>query len=122
MQLFIDFLERRGGYRAARATSWLDPAMPVAVLAAPAFLEASGASGTGGVRLYHVERGCFVEAARIGDAGLRDLDTLVVVDEGERADPRGVEARWLRAGGLSRRHALGAPRPDAGEGRLSAPN
>jgi hypothetical protein len=105
MQLFIDFIDQLGQYRAAEAPSFVADRMPTAVLASAVFLDASGqAGGSRRCRIYHVERGTFVDADRFSELGANDLDTIVIVncDDSQVDDVQTLDAMWRDAKCLMR--------------------
>ncbi len=100
MQLFIDFVDQLGQYRAAEAPSFVAGRMPTSVLATAVFLDASGqVGGARRCRIYHVERGAFIEAERFSQLGANDLDTIVIVncDDTEIDDGGRLDTMWHNA-------------------------
>ncbi len=124
MQLFVDFVGPKGVYEPGREPCTIDPAMPVAVLTAPVFLDAVGqSSASEECRVFHLEGGSFLEEPLIGDAHVSDLDTLVVVNsdhENVRA-PELLATCWDVAGGGARRRAhAGVPLRPGSVGQYAA--
>ncbi len=110
MLIFIDYFRRgvglEGCYRNSAAPSWIHPNMPVDVLTGAVFLDAQySVELANSVRLYHVERGEFIDANRLAETQVSLLDTLVVVNNDELAhdDSRVLDRMWQLAGCGSRR-------------------
>jgi len=124
MQLFVDFVRSSGAYAAGREPCFADPAMPVALLTASVFLDAEGKGArTDRCRVFHVEGGRYLSAQQLGEAGVRDLDTLVVVNTGVDCirDPRVLGTYWQMAGGGARRDAhVGVPLRPGTAGQYAA--
>lgn len=120
MLVYVDFVSPLGLYRAGRHPATVDPSMPLGVLCAAAFLEASGAGPRADAcRLFHLEGDRFIGAGkRAGELG--ELDTVIVAntDDLRFADRRELVRRWQRHG--QRATALGFERRRGSRGRASA--
>ncbi len=106
MQLFVDFVDRSGKYRGARDACTVDPSLPVGVLTAVVFLNAVGhESSSTRRRVFHVEGGRFLAEDRLDEAGVEELDTLIVVNTDALPFhvPRVLATRWQSIGGTARR-------------------
>lgn len=124
MQLFVDFVGPKGVYEPGREPCTIDPAMPVAVLTAPIFLDAVGqSSASRECRVFHIESGGFLDEMLIGDSCVAELDTLVVVNSDQECvrTPQLLATYWEVAGGNARRVAhAGVPLRPGSVGQYAA--
>jgi hypothetical protein len=110
MLLFVDFIDADGRYRASSEAAFMAPSMPVAVLTAVVFLEASGLGDAAeDCRIYHVEGARFLSSETLDEAGVDELDTLIVVncDEAEVTAQDELGLSWQAHGGTARRLSAG---------------
>lgn len=123
MLVFIDFVEPSGRYRPSAEPAFAHPEMPAGVLCAAVFLDAAGAGDVAGQpRIFHVERGQFIDADSLGGAGVGELDTLIIVNC-ERVGvgaPDQLSMGWHAVGGVSRRLLAAGIGADAAAVRSAA--
>jgi len=81
VQVYIDFIRATGLYEAAATASWMEANAPTSMLTAPGYLRSFGFNLLANKRrLYHVEGQRFLTGESFRDAGIGDLDTVVVVN------------------------------------------
>lgn len=107
MHLFIDHVDPSGTYISARATSTVDPSLPVGVLTSAVFLSATGQRPVEYRRVFHVESGRFLGSTSLHACEVGERDTLVIVncDVAEFCDDQLLMRSWWQKGGPSRRCA-----------------
>jgi hypothetical protein len=62
-----------------RQPCFVDPALPLWILTSPELLDAERQGRVGNCRVFHVEGGRYLAEECIADAGVAELDTLVLV-------------------------------------------
>lgn len=100
MLVYVDFVSAVGRYRPCRHPATVDPAMPLGILLAEAFLDASGAGPRASAcRLYHLEGSRFL-AADTPAGALAELDTVIVAntDDPELVAAEALARQWHRHG------------------------
>lgn len=120
MRIFVDFVDPSGTVTSSREPSTVDGSMPLEILTAAIFLDASRQGDpVAGLRVFHVEGGRFVEEDDLDGAGIGELDTLMVVNtDDHRFHVReALASLWVRRGGSTRRvaHMPVMPMPQLGD-------
>jgi hypothetical protein len=79
MVLYVEIVGATASRRAPRAPCFIDPQLPLWILTSPELLDAERQGRTGSCRVWHVEGNRFLAEDCIADAGVSELDTLVLV-------------------------------------------
>ncbi|HUQ04665.1 MAG TPA: hypothetical protein VM261_19325 [Kofleriaceae bacterium] len=79
MLLYVEIVSASAPRRGPREPCFIDPQLPLWILTSPELLDAERQGRAGNCRVWHVEGNRFLAENCIADAGVSELDTLVLV-------------------------------------------
>ncbi len=79
MLLYVEIVGARGSRPDVREPCFVDPSLPLWILTSQELLDAERQGRAGTCRVWHVEGERYLAEECIADAGVSELDTLVLV-------------------------------------------
>lgn len=79
MLLYVEIVGPSAPRQDPRRPCYVDPSLPLWILTSHEFLDAERQGRAGSCRVFHVEGGRYLAEECIAEAGVSELDTLVVV-------------------------------------------
>ena len=79
MLLYVEIVGNAAPRSGPREPCFIDPSLPLWILTSPELLDAERQGRAGSCRVWHVEGDRFLDEECLADAGVSELDTLVLV-------------------------------------------
>jgi hypothetical protein len=79
MLLYVEIVGSAAARTGPREPCFIDPQLPLWILTSAELLEAERQQAAGNCRVWHVEGERYLAEACLADAGVAELDTLVLV-------------------------------------------